>query len=584
MLLNIPAIIHGSRGKKSQVPQGNIYNSDGTQSGNNFPGGSVQWIHDNQCVDGDTITIPAGTFTWSGTLNITKRIKLSGLTTTDPVAGTANSVSIIIDNQANRNAPLVQLGGAGGQRLTGLTFQPGLTSQLNGGITVRGTTPTRIDSIFFNGTYWTPQIYWYDYNWGVIDHTVSINTHGAIVYGHMGRFGNGGDMGDSVFAQPANFGGSNFLFIEDNYIEHGPDLSIGGRLCVRYNHLYDNGDINLAECVSHGTARGFSNQRGGRAYEIYNNDFHWNYNGKNVDGPNSGSHIWHDNTWTNHNQLTKGMGFTDYRIFFSYGAPFYGADGSNPWDYNATESNGTHVDGNPPYLFESGTLSSASGPVLTDNTKNWTPTNKWVGYNVKRVSDGACGDVTASTATTITIAQPYNQNWAGGQQYEIHKLLAALDQCGRGAGDLLQNVRHYLSGAQSFPRPVVTLDSTAGIPSSGIMEINGHNDQGVRYTGVSGNTLTGCTGGSGTFNNGQDVNFRVNSVTGKSDWPHPAAEPMYSWNNIDIDPSGPSAGAHLNFEAIDSGFETIHEGVDYFNDTPLPGYTPYTYPHPLTLL
>jgi hypothetical protein len=24
------------------------------------------------------------------------------------------------------------------------------------------------------------------------------------------------------------------------------------------------------------------------------------------------------------------------------------------------------------------------------------------------------------------------------------------------------------------------------------------------------------------------------------------------------------------------------QGLDYFNDTPLPGYTPYTYPHPLT--
>jgi hypothetical protein len=26
----------------------------------------------------------------------------------------------------------------------------------------------------------------------------------------------------------------------------------------------------------------------------------------------------------------------------------------------------------------------------------------------------------------------------------------------------------------------------------------------------------------------------------------------------------------------------ILQGRDYFNDTPMPGYTPYAYPHPLT--
>jgi hypothetical protein len=35
---------------------------------------------------------------------------------------------------------------------------------------------------------------------------------------------------------------------------------------------------------------------------------------------------------------------------------------------------------------------------------------------------------------------------------------------------------------------------------------------------------------------------------------------------------------HLNF----AGASTILVGRDYFNDTPMPGYTPYVYPHPLT--
>jgi hypothetical protein len=60
-------------------------------------------------------------------------------------------------------------------------------------------------------------------------------------------------------------------------------------------------------------------------------------------------------------------------------------------------------------------------------------------------------------------------------------------------------------------------------------------------------------------------------------------EPVYEWNNTvngedaDIavnDPwgcSGPSMADH------------IKEGRDFYNDTPRPGYTPYPYPHPLTL-
>ena len=37
--------------------------------------------------------------------------------------------------------------------------------------------------------------------------------------------------------------------------------------------------------------------------------------------------------------------------------------------------------------------------------------------------------------------------------------------------------------------------------------------------------------------------------------------------------------SHINMKPASPG---IIEGRDYFSDTPLPGYTPYTYPHPLT--
>jgi hypothetical protein len=52
------------------------FNSDGTDCcGPN----SVQAIHDAQAThDGDTITLPAGTFTWTATVSVTKGITMQG--------------------------------------------------------------------------------------------------------------------------------------------------------------------------------------------------------------------------------------------------------------------------------------------------------------------------------------------------------------------------------------------------------------------------------------------------------------------------------------------------------------------------
>lgn len=57
-------------------------------------------------------------------------------------------------------------------------------------------------------------------------------------------------------------------------------------------------------------------------------------------------------------------------------------------------------------------------------------------------------------------------------------------------------------------------------------------------------------------------------------WPNSALEPIYSWGNTGA--SSPSI--------ITAPVGTIHSGTDFFNSTPKPGYTPYTYPHPLTLM
>jgi len=58
-------------------------------------------------------------------------------------------------------------------------------------------------------------------------------------------------------------------------------------------------------------------------------------------------------------------------------------------------------------------------------------------------------------------------------------------------------------------------------------------------------------------------------------WPHQTSEPVYAWSNT-LNGSSANTG-------IVSNSPHVQEGRDFFNNTPRPGYTPYTYPHPLTL-
>lgn len=62
--------------------------------------------------------------------------------------------------------------------------------------------------------------------------------------------------------------------------------------------------------------------------------------------------------------------------------------------------------------------------------------------------------------------------------------------------------------------------------------------------------------------------------TGGGAWKYQILEPWYAWNN--------GAYAFVNNSACPS--PQVKSGRDYFNNgaTPKPGYTAYTYPHPLT--
>jgi hypothetical protein len=193
----------------------------------------------------------------------------------------------------------------------------------------------------------------------------------------------------------------------------------------------------------------------------------------------------------------------------TYDSIWKGATGTNAWNYNVTEPNGTHVDGHPPYLFESGTATSVANgtgqdSTITDNTKNWT-TNQWQNYEIRNPANGKTWLITGNNNHTLTLRQWGDgcclQTWNVGETYEIHRCLQVLDQPGAGQSDL-----------------------------------------------ISGDNPTAF-------------------------WPHQVREGCYSWNNV-YTPNG----HHINRSPSSPG---LLEHRDYLSNTPMPGYTPYTYPHPL---
>ena len=262
----------------------------------------------------------------------------------------------------------------------------------------------------------------------------------------------------------------------------------------RHNHMYN------SQVQSHGTEDG--RWRGGRAREVYNNDFHRNAN-YGVGGVRSGVTVFHDNTFDG---VAPGDPVISYKLiaYSSSGPPVrsLGATGDNPWDVN-----------DPHGLYESGTATGGGQSQIIDTTKNWT-TNQWAGFTAKFTGNNQVALIQSNTSNTLNVYYYTDSGgghvWHAGDGYQIHKLSIALDQPGRGQGDLI-----------------------VGDPP-------------------------------------------VNSRTRTAAWPNQALEPTYSWNNV-----YKPGNTQINITVGTGGFMLV-EGRDYYNNTPMPGYTPYTYPHPLT--
>jgi len=442
-------------------------------------------------VDGDIVTIPAGTAVWTGTLQVNKAVTLQG-------AGAG--VTIIKDAVQSGQLIRWSLPGRHPSRLTGIEFQ-------DGGRTKEAAAPggiLRVEGSNTNGaTFRWDNSKWNNLNGvpvfdtviGVIDHNTFVQDRNQTAIYIYDSGWDGRSFGDGSWIAPTGFGSSQFLFIEDNTFTHAAstirvvtDAHAGARFVVRHNTIFN------AVPVNHGT-ESTGRVRGGRALEIYRNTYTGTNVNNSVGGARSGVVLFHDNIISGYKGSPK-FDLSNFRNFFPF-ANWGGADGTNVWDVNEAR-----------VFFTGKAASNSSGRIVAVSGANWTP-NQWLGYTIRRTSN-ICnsnsltfGAILGNTANTITYSDNGGYHWiptmsfCAGDSLEIRKVDAALDQPGRACGSLITG------------------------------------DPPVRPAG----------------------------------WNDQVTEPCYSWNNGQVNFGG-GPGVRLN--------------EHYFNDTPMPGYTEFTYPHPLT--
>jgi hypothetical protein len=242
-----------------------------------------------------------------------------------------------------------------------------------------------------------------------------------------------------------------------------------------------------------------------------------------------------------------------------------------------------------------GTDHTSTGLTKTfvDNTKNWEP-GRLVGFSVKIVNPNAeaytLGSfITDNTSNSITYdfysgtdtGQYFWMN--AGDQYEIHRVIEMMDECGHGKTDLI------VTAAQTFKDGVSNGTTTFTSATAHFYQPRfSHTvigDTGLRIVGTgipAGTTIVevvspttvivsqpipAATGRTFTIT----PNRTYNSTTGYASYAHSALEPIFGWNNFY---TGSNPVKVLRYQG-DQNSPVSKDGVDVFGNLNV-GITPIT--------
>lgn len=528
--------------------------------------------------NGDTINVPAGTHSWGSVVTLNKAVTLKG-------AGSGSTV--IVDDGTSGAIITITLVSNLTTRLTGFTFSAGsrASANQNGLINVNGQTGggaldsrrVRIDHNVFDhikGVHIQIRAY------GLIDHNTFSTTpgDGAAIY----LFGLDRTYSDARWAEAAGLGTEAFTFIEDNtfVMDAGGSTqraSIDGynasRAVIRYN------TFTRSFITYHGTDSA-ARFRGGYVIEGYNNSF------DNTGGPastapfnlRSGTGVLYNNTAANYTAALPISTNVIDRSYYPFD-PWGTADGRNPWDKNNA--------GNP---FVSGTATSGTALSMTDSGKSWT-TNQWEGY-VLRQTSSTCNVPISAINTSNEQITVTGHGFVTGDTVII--------QGNVGSTPALVGT-YTITVVDANTITLNTIDITTGNVSGWVSETASTKPACSGL--ILSNTATTITVAGGFFGSSTNQTFtagdgyEINRVDQAFDMPgvgdgtdlagvvKPAyvvpndqqVLPLYEWNNL--------YGGSTDMD-IDNGTRWQYmmvENTHFFNDTTMPGYTAYQYPHPLNV-
>lgn len=500
--------------------------------------------------DGDIVEVPAGEVTYTTTLNITKAIHLKG-------AGIGQT--IINDGISSGSKVIsITLVAAKNSAITGIEFRQGsrTITASDGSLFLTGTpgdgSTIRVEGCKFenlrNFSIMANNVI------GVIaDNDFTSNGAYIFIYCYHNTWG-GRTYGDGSWNASADWSGTNWIWIENNRFYRSStayavvDAYRGARYAFRFNSL-TNGNLE-----AHGTDS-TSRYRGTRAVQAYGNTFHATNASNWPINIRSGGLLVASNTVTGYqnNHIAR---LDAYRVFYNF-TPWATADGTSAWDDN--DAGG---------VFETNTSTGGGSRTLTRTGAGWTP-DQWIDYSLRvlfpfTATSGGVRSVTVSGA-----GWSVNQ-WAGYMFRSIS---------GNQQSRIASNTSDTLTLHVDYP----------GFDFSALT-----NFEIYRSSIISGNTTDTITvrsqGGYVTdyvFGSGQAYEIRrvleTLDMPGKGegdlltgDRPTPidlnqVDDPIYEWANTVNGANGTISVSH----------SFIRSSEHYFQDTPMPGWTPMAYPHPL---
>lgn len=308
-----------------------VYDSDGSST-------NIQYIHDTLAQNGDTITLPAGTFTWSTHVHVTKNITLEG---------SGQDSTIIYDNvpktSGDSSIMLFCTGITDNLRITGFTIrgQAQDTNNFNKGtVVIRGSSHSvRIDHVTFDRP-GTGAIQIGD-AWGVVDHCYFNEPNSKNgVHVEAPNYGGAPGFGDGSWEDATHYESGEGVYIEDNtFVGSGLggatafNAVTGGRGVFRHNTLIDQ------NTGGHGLEG--ARKRGMRSVEIYQNTLTTSVIMDKAIQLRGGTGVIWGNTAQGIGGTTGYKNFVsayNFRSINQYTNNNFGwASGSNPWDENTDQ-------------------------------------------------------------------------------------------------------------------------------------------------------------------------------------------------------------------------------------------------------